>query len=98
MKTSIYEKLKQDPIETLKSLSNKEIVSILEKADEQFFNTNQTLFDDDMYDIIKKYLRDIDKRNPYLSKVGAKITINKELLPYYMGSLDKIKEDEKDNS
>jgi NAD-dependent DNA ligase len=96
MKTSIYEKLKQDPIETLKSLSNKEIVSILEKADEQFFNTNQTLFDDDMYDIIKKYLRDIDKRNPYLSKVGAKITINKELLPYYMGSLDKIKEDEKE--
>jgi hypothetical protein len=30
----------------------------------------------------------------YLKKIGADITINKEELPFYMGSLDKIKEDD----
>ena len=49
---------------------------------------------DDIYDIVKDYLRKKDPKNPYLKKVGAEITINKEKLPYYLGSLDKIKDNE----
>jgi len=94
MKSSIYDEIQKDPINTLKTLSYKEIVSILEKADESFFNTDNTIFGDDMYDIVKGYLRENDPKNPYLSKIGARITINKETLPYFMGSLDKIKDDE----
>jgi DNA ligase (NAD+) len=94
MKSSMYQDLRKDPIQTLNSLSIKEIVKILETADTSFFNTDETLFDDDMYDIIKNYLREKDPNNSYLKKIGADIHINKKTLPFYLGSLDKIKDDE----
>jgi len=68
MKSSMYQDLRKDPIQTLNSLSIKEIVKILETADTSFFNTDETLFDDDMYDIIKNYLREKDPNNSYLKK------------------------------
>ena len=92
----IIENLIKNPINTVKTLSVEEIVTILEKADDYFFNTDETLFSDDIYDILKKYLKKIAPKNDFFKKVGADITINKEELPFYMGSLDKIKEDEKD--
>lgn len=84
----------KDPYNTLDKLSTEEIVDILTVADENFFNTNETLFSDDIYDIVKDYLRSRDSSNKYLKKVGAKIEFNKETLPYYLGSLDKIKDND----
>lgn len=92
--SSIINKIIEDPINTLKTLTTQQIVEILEQADEAFFNTNKTIFTDDMYDIIKGYLKKKDPKNPYLKRVGAEITINKEKLPFYLGSLDKIKDNE----
>lgn len=89
---TIYQKLIDNPIETLKTLKVQEIVDILTEADEKFFNTNETLLPDDIYDIVKQHLRKRDSKNIYLKKVGHEITQNKEALPYYMGSLDKIKD------
>jgi len=90
----LIDKLIKDPKNTLKTLTNQEIVTVLEAADEAFFNTNKTIFTDDIYDIIKNHLRKNDPKNPYLKKVGAEITFNKEKLPFYLGSLDKIKDNE----
>lgn len=90
----MYEKLKQDPVNTLNKLSIKEITSILEEADNAFFNSEETLFNDDMYDLIKDYLRNKAPKNAYFKKIGANVKINKEQLPYYLGSLDKIKDNE----
>jgi hypothetical protein len=86
----------KSPTDTLKKLKNDEIVKILEEADIAFFNTDKTLFDDDIYDIVKSYLKKKNPANKYFKKVGADIQINKEVLPFYMGSLDKIKDDIKE--
>jgi DNA ligase (NAD+) len=91
---SLIQKIIADPINTLKTLKTQQIVKVLTDADEAFFNTNKTLLNDDIYDIVKDYLRKKHPKNPYLKKVGAEITINKEKLPYYLGSLDKIKDNE----
>ncbi len=93
---NIVRQLIDDPANTLKRLSNTEIVAVLEKADEQFFSSNKPLFTDDIYDIIKNYLKKKDPKNVYLKRVGAVIEFNKEKLPYYLGSLDKIKDDNKE--
>jgi NAD-dependent DNA ligase len=85
-----------DPANTLKKLSNTEIVAVLENADEQFFSSSKPLFSDDIYDIIKNYLKKKDPKNVYLKRVGAVIEFNKEKLPYYLGSLDKIKDDNRE--
>jgi NAD-dependent DNA ligase len=81
-----------DPINTLKKLTSKQIVTVLEQADAAFFNTDETILPDDIYDIVKTYLKNTDPKNPYLKKVGAQVEFNKEKLPYYLGSLDKIKD------
>lgn len=96
MESNTYELLSQDPINTLKKLSEKNIVKILEECDKAFFNTDETLLTDDIYDIVKSYLVKLNPQNPYLKKVGADISFNKEKLPYYMGSLDKIKDNTKE--
>ena len=88
--------IQRDPLNTLKSMTVENIVSMLEAADDAFFNTDQTIFSDDIYDMIKEYLKKQDPKNLYLKKVGMQIKFNKETLPFYLGSLDKIKDDEKE--
>jgi NAD-dependent DNA ligase len=47
---------------------------------------------DDLYDEIKKR----DPKNDFFKKVGFEATKNKIELPYYMGSMDKLKTSEQD--
>jgi DNA ligase (NAD+) len=84
----------RDPINYLNKSSVKHIVDILNKSDKAFFNTDEVILSDDIYDIVKQYLRNKDPENAYLKKVGAEIEFNKEVLPIYLGSLDKIKDNE----
>jgi DNA ligase (NAD+) len=92
MNNDIFDEIIKDPIGTLAKLSQKQIVNVLERADETFFNTNNVVLPDDIYDIVKQNLKKIDSKNPYLKKVGADIQFNKITLPFYLGSLDKIKD------
>ena len=79
-----------------KKLSVKEIIDLLIKSDIQYYNLGEPIFNDDEYDEIKEYLRNIDKKNEYFKRVGADVAIdNKVKLPFYLGSQDKIKDDDK---
>jgi len=86
--------LLKDPINYLKTKNKKEIITFLQECDKVFFNTNKTLLNDDMYDLVKDYLKKLDPKNTYFKRVGADEE-TKVKLPYWMGSLDKIKDDEK---
>ena len=79
-----------------KKLSIKEIVDLLIKSDIQYYNLGEPIFTDNEYDEIKEYLQTIDKKNDYFKRVGADVAIhNKVKLPFYLGSQDKIKDDDK---
>ena len=86
--------LLKDPINYLKTKNKKEIISFLQQCDTAFFNTGSTLVSDDMYDLLKDYLKKLDPKNPYFKRVGADEE-TKVKLPFWMGSLDKIKDNEK---
>lgn len=89
-------KLVSDPYEILKTLTKEEIVEVIQTANHKYYNNNSPLFEDQVFDIIKEYLEEIDPSHPVLHNVGASVDkSNKVKLPYYMGSLDKIKNDEK---
>lgn len=94
MNKDIFDEIVKNPMGTLKKMSNKQIVDVLQQSDEAFFNTNKTHLSDDIYDMVKEHLRKVDSKNPYLKKVGADIEFNKVVLPFYLGSLDKIKDNE----
>jgi DNA ligase (NAD+) len=79
-----------------KKLSVKEIIDLLIKSDIQYYNLGEPIFNDNEYDEIKEYLQNIDKKNDYFKRVGADVAIdNKIKLPFYLGSQDKIKDDDK---
>jgi NAD-dependent DNA ligase len=79
-----------------KRLNKKELVDLLIKSDNQYYNIGEPIFSDNEYDEIKEYLRKIDKKNNYFKRIGADITDdNKVKLPYFLGSQDKIKDDDK---
>lgn len=77
-----------------KKLNKKELIDLLIKSDDLYYNSGEPLFDDNTYDEIKDYLRELDKKNPYFKRIGADVD-NKVKLPYFLGSQDKIKDDEK---
>jgi len=80
-----------------KKLTKNEIIDLLIKSDVQYYNLGEPIFTDDEYDEIKDYLKTIDKKNAYFKRVGAEIigNDNKVKLPIYLGSQDKIKDDDK---
>jgi NAD-dependent DNA ligase len=91
---AVVEQINHNPMGTLKTLSAEQLVAILQAADEAFFSSDKTLLSDDIYDIVKAYLKKKDPQNAYLKRVGAVVDFNKEKLPYYLGSLDKLKDND----
>lgn len=94
---SILIKLKANPITLLDTLKTDEIAQLIQKANYEYHTVGKPIFTDDIYDIIKEYLKKKDPNNPILKSVGAVVPDDKRKvkLPYYLGSLDKIKTDEK---
>ena len=79
-----------------KKLNKKELVELLIKSDNQYYNSGKPIFTDFEYDEIKEYLRSIDKKNNYFKLIGADVNDdNKVKLPFFLGSQDKIKDDDK---
>lgn len=89
--------LKKDPIETLGKLSDDDIAFVIQKANYEYFNTDHPIISDQLYDVIKEYLQDKNPNHPILKSTGAAVgdDVRKEALPYFLGSLDKIKTDDK---
>lgn len=94
----ILERIIADPKKTLKHLSTEDIADVLERANYAYYVEGDPLFSDTVADMVKTELERRDPKHPILAAVGAPIRADddrKTKLPYWMGSLDKIKADEK---
>jgi NAD-dependent DNA ligase len=87
--------INNDPIGFIKKNKKKDIIAFLMKADDACFNNDNCLIKDDIYDIIKDHVQTKYPKDKYFKRIGADVK-NKVLLPYYMGSQNKIKDNEKD--
>ena len=88
-----YSFINARPQDFIKTNKKKDIINVLIEADKAFFNSGQPKLTDDIYDIIKDYIRKKYPKDAYLKRVGADVD-NKVVLPYYMGSQNKIKDSE----
>lgn len=67
------------------------IIKIIEYTAKKYYN-EQSVISDKTYDFLIDFVKELDPEHPVLKKVGAKIVSkNKVKLPYYMGSMDKVK-------
>ena len=86
--------LKKDPKNFLQELSKDNLVNLIQKLNYSYYIEGKSLVSDELYDYVKEVLRKIDSKHPILDDVGVS-KVYKTKLPYYMGSMDKIKTDEK---
>ena len=70
------------------------LVKILKDANDAYYN-KKAFLTDNQYDIIKEYVESRFPQNKILKEIGAPIEKQKVKLPYFMGSMDKIKPDTK---
>lgn len=85
--------LVKSDIKHAKTFTVDELVKILKKLSDNYYNTEISLVDDETYDTLKELLEEKDSTNSFLEEIGAPIKGTKEKinLPFEMGSLSKIK-------
>lgn len=88
-----FKHISENPVKYLESHSNEKIAKLLREASDQYYKGTPVI-SDDIFDIMKNYLTTHDPTNPVLKEIGAPAFGEKVKLPYWMGSLDKIREDE----
>ncbi|QIG60209.1 DNA ligase [Dishui Lake large algae virus 1] len=92
----VFEELQKNPEAVLTKMSPDDIASIIMMASDAYYNKGKPLVSDDMYDLVVDYLKKKDSKHPILQQIGAPIAQgDKVKLPYWMGSLDKIRDDPK---
>ena len=93
------QKFKTEGIDTLKSLSEKELTDMLKETIQKYYQeTEESLLSDNQYDILREYILKKYPKNKTANTQHAEVKLdkNKVKLPYEMWSMDKIKPDTKE--
>ena len=92
----MFAQLTANPKLFLKTQNPTQVATLLREASALYYKGTPAIADD-IFDITRDYLAEKDPQNPVLQEIGAEIAPGekKVQLPYWMGSLDKIREDEK---
>ena len=93
----IINKLELNPYIEGMQLNIDFLENILSQASNDYYNTDKPLLTDNTFDILENIVR-AKKPNSYIfNNIGAKVIKSDDAvkLPYYMGSLDKVKPNEK---
>lgn len=78
-------------IDNINELSLPELTYLIEEANSKYYYSDNPILSDEIYDLLTDRLEIIDKDNSLLQEVTGNNEDNKELLPYFLGSQDKIK-------
>lgn len=89
----LFKQISENPIVVLETKTEDEIATLLRKASFQYYKGTPVL-SDDIFDIVVDYLQKKNPKNPVLKEIGAETFGKKVELPYFMGSLDKVRENE----
>lgn len=84
--------LGKDGISAIKGFSEEKLSKMILYANDAYYN-KKLVVSDNVYDILKEYIEREFPENTAIKEVGAPIQKNKVALPYYMGSMEKIKPD-----
>src|SRR3989338_669397 len=89
------QKIIDDTDKYANEITIKKLVEILKECSEAYYNTGETKVDDETYDRMMEILKKRSPKNPWLKKIGAPVAGKiKVKLPYWMGSMNKIKQGE----
>ncbi|QKF94120.1 NAD-dependent DNA ligase [Fadolivirus algeromassiliense] len=84
-------KILENPNNFANSVPIDKLIDVLKQLSHYYYNTDESLVPDAVYDLLRETLEARDPKNPYLQEVGAPVSKDKVDLPYPMASLNKIK-------
>ena len=86
---------RKNGISILEKLNENQLSNLLREANKVYYNNSNgfLLMSDNEYDIIKEYMTNKFPNNGVIHEIGASVGSRKVQLPYFMGSMDKIKPD-----
>ena len=88
----IADNFKKNGIKILEDLNEAELSNLLREANKAYYN-EQPFLTDNEYDIVKEFIENKYPSAVAIAEIGAPVERNKVKLPYFMGSMDKIKPD-----
>lgn len=88
----IADDFKKNGITVLEGLNENQLSKLIHEANAAYYNEEPFLSDNE-YDIVKEFMEAKFPSNSIIAEIGASVEKNKIPLPYYMGSMDKIKPD-----
>jgi DNA ligase (NAD+) len=89
----VIDELKKDPDEILSNIDSINLKKVLDFLANKYYNLNESLVSDQLFDYIKEFYEKNFNKNKKIT-IGAPVLekqTGKVKLPYFMGSLDKIK-------
>ncbi len=88
-------KFKMGGVSVLQVMNEKEVEKIVKTADNYYYKHNKPLLTDSQYDILKSFAQRKYPDNEVINNGHLNIEISKDKvdLPYFMGSMEKIKPD-----
>ena len=89
---ALIDTFKASGISHLQTLNENQLASMLNLANVLYRNS-QPIMTDNQYDILQEFIATKYPANKDVRKIGAPVERNKATLPYFMGSMDKIKPD-----
>lgn len=88
----IIKTFQKDGIAFLQNQNEAQLTELLKNTNICYRNSSP-LISDNEYDIIQDYVKNTYPNNPISNVIGCSVKKNKVNLPYFMGSMDKIKPD-----
>ena len=83
--------LRIDGIKLLEQSGEEQLAKIIKDANKLYYNETP-IFSDNEYDMVKEYMESKYPTNKILNEIGAPISKKEKVdLPYFMGSMDKLK-------
>ena len=83
---------KVNGISVLEQATETQLSNMVREANKLYYNS-ESILSDNQYDIIKDFIQQKYPSNSISAEIGAPIERNKAVLPFFMGSMDKIKPD-----
>ena len=88
-----WAKVRSNPYNFAKSITQTELEMYVQTANTYYYN-NQSIIDDNQYDILYNYLEEKYPKSKLLKEIGALVVGKSKIkLPTYLPSMDKIKAD-----
>jgi NAD-dependent DNA ligase len=83
--------INDDPFNEIDKLSVVDLEKVITHTADKYYNTDTSIVTDSVYDLMIDFLKKKDPKSKVLKTVGARLKSKAIKLPYWMGSMDKIK-------